>query len=103
MRALGGAACLRGLRELSISRMQLPTAAAGLLVQALTGHRSLQSLELWNVELDDEGGMAVASFAAAGSCPALSKLNLGRNLLGPGTTRAIEEMLEGGAVRVSLY
>tara|TARA_B110001452_G_C15210605_1_gene419913 strand:+ start:177 stop:1400 length:1224 start_codon:yes stop_codon:yes gene_type:complete len=103
LRSLGGAPCLRKLRELSISRLSLPTAAAVALVQALHGHPTLETLELWNVELDDEGGMAVARFAAGGSCPALNKLTLGRHLLGPATIRAIEEMLDGSAVRVSLY
>ena len=103
LRSLGGAPCLRKLRELSISRLSLPTAAAEALVQALHGHPTLEALELWNVELDDEGGMAVARFAAGGSCPALNKLTLGRHLLGPATTKAIEEMLDGSAVRVSLY
>ena len=103
VRSFGGAPCLRRLRELSVSRLALPTAAAEALVQALHGHPTLEALELWNVELDDEGGMAVARFAAAGSCPALRKLTLGRHLLGPATTRAIEAMLDGSAVRVSLY
>ena len=101
-RALAGGGCLRGLRDLAISRLALPAPAAAALAQALHGHPRLQSLELWNVELDDEGGMAVARLAASASCPALAKLNLGRHLMGPRTTKTIESMLDGSAVRLSM-
>ena len=101
-RALAAAPCLRELRELSISRISLPEPAATALGLALRGHRVLQSLELWNVELDDDSGLAVVR-AVHGSCPQLSKLNFGRHLIGPQTARTLEELLDGSSVRLSLF
>ena len=101
-RALAAAPCLRELRELSISRISLPEPAATALGLALRGHRALQSLELWNVELDDDGGLAVVR-AVHGSCPQLSKLNLGRHLIGPQTRKTLEELLDGSSVQLSLF
>ena len=62
----------------------------------------LQSLELWNVELDDESGLSIVR-AVHGSCPRLGKLNLGRSLIGPLTAKRIEEMLDGSSIRLSLF
>ena len=101
-RALAAAPCLRELRELSISRISLPEPAATALGLALRGHRALQSLELWNVELDDDSGLAVVR-AVHGSCPQLSKLNFGRHLIGPQTAKTLGELLDGSSVRLSLF
>ena len=79
-----------------------PEPAAAALGLALRGHRALQSLELWNVELDDDSGLAVVR-AVHGSCPQLSKLNLGRHLIGPQTRRTLEELLDGSSVHLSLF
>lgn len=101
-RALAAAPCLRELRELSISRVSLPGPAATALGLALRGHRALRALELWNVELDDGGGLAVVR-AVLGSCPQLGKLNLGRHLIGPQTAKTLEELCDSSDVRLSLF
>ena len=68
--------------------------------------------ELWNVELEDEGALAVASLACGGAAAekgrppsALQTLNLGRNLISIEARETIEaRVVEGGSgVRVRIY
>ena len=63
LHAADGGACA-GLRELALRNIELPAAAARLLAASLAGHPTLASLELWNVELDDDGALAVGALGA---------------------------------------
>ena len=102
----GGGACA-GLRELALRNIELPAAAARLLAASLAGHPTLASLELWNVELDDDGALAVGALGApagdGGGNAALRELNLGRNLLLPQTQQALEQAVDAARVRLRTY
>ena len=83
--------------ELDVRRQQPGDAVDAGLAASLAGHPTLASLELWNVELDDDGALAVGALGApagdGGGNAALRELNLGRNLLLPQTQQALEQAL----------
>jgi len=98
-----GAGCLRGLRELAISKVTISDEAAASLAEALHGHAALQMLELWNVALEDDGALSISQLATPTGNQALTQLNLGRNLVsGPGRER-IEGIIDASRVRVKVY
>ena len=99
----GGGSCLRGLRELSVSKIGIEREAAAGLADALRGHPSLVQLELWNVDLDDECAVAVASLAAPEGAAALQRLNMGRNLISGAGRDKIESLVDRGRVNVRIY
>ena len=106
LHADGGGACA-GRRALALRNIERPAAAARLLAASLAGHPTLASLELWNVELDDDGALAVGALGApageGGGNAALRELNLGRNLLLPQTQQALEQAVDAARVRLRAY
>lgn len=78
--------------------------AAESLSQGLAGHAALESLELWNVGLEDAGALSIGRLAARdGGNGALCRLNLGRNLLLDPTKEEIETKADKERVRLQLY
>ena len=101
--SLGGADCLATLRCLGVSKIGMSDAAASRLAEALGGHPSLESLELWNVGLEDEGALSLGRLAAAANennCPRLASLNLGRNLVSADAREELEAMVSADRVRL---
>lgn len=85
-----GSSCLANLRELCLSKIIVNDENARALAAALRGHTSLTALELWNVQLEDGGALALGTLAAADGLLSLSSLNLGRNLLSADTRARID-------------
>ena len=101
--SLGGADCLATLRCLGVSKIGMSDAAASRLAEALGGHPSLESLELWNVGLEDAGALSLGRLAAAANennCPRLASLNLGRNLVSADAREELEAMVSADRVRL---
>ena len=98
---------MRRAARAALRNIELPAAAARLLAASLAGHPTLASLELWNVELDDDGALAVGALGApvgeGGGNAALRELNLGRNLLLPQTQQALEQAVDAARVRLRAY
>lgn len=85
-----GSRCLAELRELAMSKVIVDDANAAALAAALRGSASLDSLELWNVQLEDAGALALGTLAAEGGAPNLRSLNLGKNLISGSAKERIE-------------
>ena len=99
-----GASSLGALRELSISKILVSDTAADTLSQALAGHATLATLELYNVNLDDAGGHSVARLATPGGNGALTKLSLGKHcMLGETVIELEERIIDKERVRAQLY
>jgi len=101
--ATGGSRCLAHLTELSISQLDVDCKGACALAAALRGHPTLQSLELWNVKLKDEGALALGALGGADGNFALSRLNLGRNLISGLAKDKIEAAVDARRVELSMY
>ena len=99
----GASACLAGLRALSISKLIVGHHAAQVLSAALQGHPKLNSLELWNVALEDEGALHIAQLAAHGSPGVLTELNLGRNLISGEAREQLERIVDATRVHAKMY
>eukprot|EP00310_Coccolithus_braarudii_P024523 CAMPEP_0183343416 /NCGR_PEP_ID=MMETSP0164_2-20130417/9339_1 /TAXON_ID=221442 /ORGANISM="Coccolithus pelagicus ssp braarudi, Strain PLY182g" /LENGTH=376 /DNA_ID=CAMNT_0025514233 /DNA_START=19 /DNA_END=1149 /DNA_ORIENTATION=- len=99
----GGSGCLAQLKELSISQMDVSCSSAVGIAAALRRHPSLQSLEMWNVKLKDEGALALGSLGAADGNFALSSLNLGRNLISGLAKAQIEALVDARRVELSIF
>lgn len=99
----GDGACLRGLRSLAISKLTIGDGAALTLSDALRGHPSLASLELWNVGLEDAGALRIGRLAARDGNAALAQLNLGRNLFSGEARELLEGMVDASRVRAKMY
>jgi hypothetical protein len=96
---------LAGLRELSFTKITIGNEAAAALASGLRGHPSLESLELWNVGLEDDGALCIGRLAAPipeGNA-ALRSLNLGRNVLSGETRDKLEAMVDGERVHAKVY
>ena len=104
-RTLKSAESTRQLRELSLARISVDASAAALLANALSGHASLTSLELWNVSLEDEGALSIGQLVAEGGTnPTLRELNMGRNLISAEAREQIEALIgDSAAVRVKMF
>jgi hypothetical protein len=76
-----GSACLGALRELSFSKIIVDDVNAHALAASLSGHPGLRTLELWNVQLEDGGALAIGTLAAPGGPAALESINMGKNLM----------------------
>lgn len=94
---------VHALREIKISKLELAPAAAVALASALRNHPSLESLELWNVQLEDEPALVLAALGARDGNDALRRLNLGRNLLNIDTKERIEALVDTSRVQLRVY
>ena len=84
LHAKSGAAALSELREIAFNKITLKNDEAGAFAAALGGRVALESIELWNCGVEDDGALHVAALGAPASaafCPALERLALGRNLI----------------------
>jgi len=103
MAGSSGSDALRGLRELSLSKITVGNEAAEALSTVLAGHTALETLELWNVALEDDGARAIARLAARDGIATLRTLNLGRNLLSPESRDDVNAIADGERVLVKLF
>eukprot|EP00322_Chrysochromulina_rotalis_P024476 CAMPEP_0115850902 /NCGR_PEP_ID=MMETSP0287-20121206/12203_1 /TAXON_ID=412157 /ORGANISM="Chrysochromulina rotalis, Strain UIO044" /LENGTH=371 /DNA_ID=CAMNT_0003304913 /DNA_START=75 /DNA_END=1190 /DNA_ORIENTATION=+ len=98
-----GAPALRGLLELSITRLPIQASPAAALATALRGHCALQKLELWNCAIDDDGAMCLGRLAAVDGNLALRELNLGRSLVSGTCREHLEAVVDRDRVHAKLY
>ena len=97
-------ASLRGLRELAICKMRVSDACAAHLAASLEGHAALETLELYNVNLEDAGAVAVAQLARPGGNAALRKLDLGKHkVFGETVVDLKERIVDTARVHLKVY
>jgi len=101
--ASGGSDALQRLTELTITKIKISGERASALAAALLHHPTLTALELWNVDLNDEGALAISALAAPGGSFPLSRLNLGRNLISGHVKLQIEAAADPKRVSLSLF